>query len=838
MPVTNPPRVQDYDNAHLDLQTIEDVVNGGPSQTVTSRLGRNIRTLANVIQDLGTGGVGGIIDAPEDGKTYARLDGDWTEIAPGGISEAPQDGSLYARIDGEWQSFTPGGVSGDTPVVANYAALKAISAEDRSNGMTVFVSGRSSASDGGGGWFYFNSASSDTDNGGTILAPDAGTGRWIRIRDFGIFNVRWFGATGNGSTDDTTAVQAAVSAIATEGLAPGGVLYFPRGHYRLASTITMPAYSAVRGDGRTTTRIDFEDQVSGVGFSWPAGRFLCSITGMMIEATASHAISCGGVNHFRGQDLYIFEPGGDGIYIDGGSYMVVLDNVWVRDHGGYGFNIEGFVTSIVANACFASEGSNSGWRINDAIYCSFRNCATDTSTEYGFEVTNVTSIVFEACSGEANAKSLFRFRTSNTLASNVVGGTSGPYGYVKSVVMNGCFALSCATDAGTTTPSFIEASSSNSRAIDIVMNGCRDLVDAAFAIDGTPVYAGSGNIPANSITASGEVRIVDNGSEFDKAISQSGNAIVDIRNSRAVPTNGAHRIGSNYDYYIDGVLVQRTGSAGSTFRGSVTNSAAFNFLTTSTGGLASGIALKTSNPSSDSRDWGSFIGMYEAGDWALMQSAAAGGNPISGNVALTCDANRNLGIKTNNPIEALTVNGNICPATDNANSFGTSGNRATVVYATTNVINTSDGRDKRDIEDPTEAELRAVGRVLGQIKKFRWNDAYAEKGDQARVHFGVIAQDVAAAFEAEGLDPHRYAMFCEDLLWDWEQRSIGFIPVPDDDGNPTLDEEGQPIMQERFESVKVPRLDENGVQLTRMGIRYDQLYALAMSAMWQRLEAA
>jgi hypothetical protein len=123
MPVTNPPRVQDYDNAHLDLQTIEDVVNGGPSQTVTSRLGRNIRTLANVIQDIGTGGVGGIIDAPEDGKTYARLDGDWTEITPGGISEAPQDGALYARIDGEWQSFTPGGATGETPVVANYAAV-------------------------------------------------------------------------------------------------------------------------------------------------------------------------------------------------------------------------------------------------------------------------------------------------------------------------------------------------------------------------------------------------------------------------------------------------------------------------------------------------------------------------------------------------------------------------------------------------------------------------------------------------------------------------------------------------------------------------------------------
>lgn len=838
MPVNNPPRIGDYDNAHLDLQTIEDVVNGSPSQIITSRLGRNIRTLANVIQDIGTGGVGGIVDAPEDGKYYARLDGDWAEFDPssgGSFPEAPNDGFYYARRNEAWESFTPGGVSGEYPVVATYAALKAIAPEARVNGQTVFVSGRTGPSDGAGGWFYFNSAATDADNGGTILAPDTGDGRWIRIRDFGLVNVRWFGAVGNGGTDDTAAVQAAIAAIATTGDTPGAVLYFPRGRYRIAASLTVPDYVTIQGDGRVVSILDFTSLGSGSALIFTSLSFLNAINDITIQNTPADAIDISGGAHIRMENLYIRWIGGDAIYIDDSSYMINMENIFIDDCDGHGVNIEGFATSVYGQNVFTSNTTLSGFRVNDLIYSSFDNCAADTSASYGWEISNVTSVVFTACSGEANAKSLFRFASSNTLAGNAIGGTSGPYGFVKGVVLNGCFGLSCATDAGATTPSFIEAASSNSRAIDVQLINCRDLIDPAFTVGGVPVYSSAGDIPTYSISASGEVRIIDQGSEFDKPVNQAGNALIDRRNTRAVPTNGAHRLSSNYDYYIDGTLVQRTGSAGSTFRGSVTNSAAFNFLTTSTGGLASGIALKTANSSSDARDWGWYIGQYELGDWALMQSTAAGGNPIFGNVALTCDANRNLGIKTNNPIEALTVNGNIAPSTDNARTNGTSGLRWSVVYAGTGTINTSDERDKRDIEDPSDAEFRAINRVLGQIKKFRWNDAVEEKGENARVHFGVMAQAVEAAFVAEGLDPRRYALFCEDLRWRYEQRSLGKSPVPDEDGNPSLDENGNEIFTERFETLKLPELDENGVQLTRMGVRYDQLYALAIAAMWSKI---
>jgi len=51
------------------------------------------------------------------------------------------------------------------------------------------------------------------------------------------------------------------------------------------------------------------------------------------------------------------------------------------------------------------------------------------------------------------------------------------------------------------------------------------------------------------------------------------------------------------------------------------------------------------------------------------------------------------------------------PHTDNAYSLGSSGQRASVVYASTGTINTSDAREKRDIEDIPESWLRAWRKV-------------------------------------------------------------------------------------------------------------------------------
>lgn len=110
------------------------------------------------------------------------------------------------------------------------------------------------------------------------------------------------------------------------------------------------------------------------------------------------------------------------------------------------------------------------------------------------------------------------------------------------------------------------------------------------------------------------------------------------------------------------------------------------------------------------------------------------------------------------------------PNTDNLVSLGAGGNRWTVVYAATGTINTSDANDKQQIQDLTVAE-KAVGQALkGMLKTFKFNDAVEKKGANARIHFGVIAQDVQTAFQAQGLDANRYGVFCEDTLPDGSVR--------------------------------------------------------------------
>lgn len=105
------------------------------------------------------------------------------------------------------------------------------------------------------------------------------------------------------------------------------------------------------------------------------------------------------------------------------------------------------------------------------------------------------------------------------------------------------------------------------------------------------------------------------------------------------------------------------------------------------------------------------------------------------------------------------------PSVDNSYALGNASFRWTTVFATTGTINTSDLNAKQDIAPLDDAEKRVALRIKAQIKKFRFKDAVVKKGNDARIHIGVIAQEVGDAFRAEGLDPNRYGIFCYD---EWE----------------------------------------------------------------------
>lgn len=56
----------------------------------------------------------------------------------------------------------------------------------------------------------------------------------------GVYNVKNYGATGDGSTDDTSAIQAAITASSNN-----GVILFPKGNYKTISPIAIPSGSSL-----------------------------------------------------------------------------------------------------------------------------------------------------------------------------------------------------------------------------------------------------------------------------------------------------------------------------------------------------------------------------------------------------------------------------------------------------------------------------------------------------------------------------------------------------------------------------------------------------------------
>jgi hypothetical protein len=128
---------------------------------------------------------------------------------------------------------------------------------------------------------------------------------------------------------------------------------------------------------------------------------------------------------------------------------------------------------------------------------------------------------------------------------------------------------------------------------------------------------------------------------------------------------------------------------------------------------------------------------------------------------------------------------------DNAIDLGASDARFDDIYATNGTIQTSDRNEKQDIESLSEAEQRVAVAAKGLLRKFRWKSSVEENGDDARIHFGIIAQDLQAAFEAEGLDAGRYAMFIHSTWTD----------------------------------------EETGEERSRMGVRYSELLAFIIAAL-------
>ena len=175
--------------------------------------------------------------------------------------------------------------------------------------------------------------------------------------------------------------------------------------------------------------------------------------------------------------------------------------------------------------------------------------------------------------------------------------------------------------------------------------------------------------------------------------------------------------------------------------------------------------------------------------------------------------------------------GVIFPNLDNAITCGTAANRWSVIYAGNGTINTSDANQKEQITDLSDAEKRVAVKLKSLIKKFKFKNAVAEKGDAARWHVGVIAQDVEAAFASEQLNANDYGVFCRDVWWEnpvTEERSQVVETIVD------LQTGAISVKEQKSTSqyIATSQTEVQGwTKKIQLGVRYDGLFAFIVAVL-------
>ncbi|MCR5563998.1 MAG: tail fiber domain-containing protein [Desulfovibrio sp.] len=187
-------------------------------------------------------------------------------------------------------------------------------------------------------------------------------------------------------------------------------------------------------------------------------------------------------------------------------------------------------------------------------------------------------------------------------------------------------------------------------------------------------------------------------------------------------------------------------------------------------------------------------------------------NRSTGNIQILVAGTTSNGIDVGNTY--------VRPHVTNSVSLGDGSHSWSNVYATTGPWSSSDVRLKANISKPSDALMRAWGKV--GFKVFQMKDAIEKKGVNARIHIGVIAQEVQEAFSSEALDAGRYGLFGYDS-WGNEYEEVEVVDaeaVVDSDGNkvsPTVAHTEKRLIQEAGD---------------KYSIRYEE--ALALECVYQR----
>ena len=278
---------------------------------------------------------------------------------------------------------------------------------------------------------------------GSALQPNAnGLSDW--------FNVKHYGAKGDGSTDDTAAIQAALNAAATA----GGVVYIPAATY-IISNIAIDTNVTLCGAGWATI-LQAKSGTTGylIALTHPSTSRQVTIRDLALStpyggATAGHILldntGWTGGDPFdcmhRVFNVFSFNSGGDAFHFGANTRGLVVSGCSQYQATGFGFHFEGGCTDSFISHCNSGPSGSHGFNVagwnNMLTSCkSFwagYNTATNTWDLWknGFELSgrNNSLVACQAQQSSNHGFNLIQCQYANVSGcecdSNATGNTAG-----------------------------------------------------------------------------------------------------------------------------------------------------------------------------------------------------------------------------------------------------------------------------------------------------------------------------------------------------------------------------------------------------------------------------
>lgn len=220
----------------------------------------------------------------------------------------------------------------------------------------------------------------------------------IRAHIYGVFNVRSYGALGNGSNDDTAAIQAAINAAQVN----GGTVYLPAGRYRITGKLFVDVRGITGAPNSNRRRLNFRGDGKGnTVLAINTNDTTClHLQGDNPLTTASHAYCTFSDFSFAGNSPT--PRNADGLWLQDVAYLTVRDVSFHNlracikldgclSSGFYDIIMNESTKGVVANAGASGPHSNV-W-----VDCEFRSL-----TELGYDgYTTVSGLSFLNCRFEA-----------------------------------------------------------------------------------------------------------------------------------------------------------------------------------------------------------------------------------------------------------------------------------------------------------------------------------------------------------------------------------------------------------------------------------------------------